>query len=306
MFRHVLALFAVASFGVGEARARNRGRVRARPNTDIQSPGDLVLLLDWFHRQIEDLWNPWIEQWPGNNEHEPMTKMAFVYLVPPDLGEVIETPSVVGSGDFTSACEDPNGDRITIGPDDTNALYCKDDLGTGLDGAPTEGVVTIPVEPLREVLAGDVWSTHYPLRDQEPGVREQLLLFALTLVGHECGHGVDRAINVHADDWANERELFADCISGNIIAHVEDDILTGAPDLDLVEAVRTLGFAAIGDVFPPDGRNAGPQARNRLYFGVHGFAEQRRQAFERGYKAGNDAPDDSPSICFTNYYEEVG
>lgn len=306
MFRHVLTLFAVAFFGVGEARARNHGRARARPNTDIQSPGDLVLLLDWFHGKIEDLWNPWIEQWPGNNEHEPMAKMAFVYLVPPDLGEVIETPSVVGSGDFTSACKDPNGDRITIGPDDTNALYCKDDLGTGLDSAPTEGVVTIPVKPLLEVLAGDVWSTRYPVRDQEPGVRQQLLLFALNLVGHECGHGVDRAINVHTDDWAKQRELFADCISGNIMAHVEGDILAGAPELDLVEAVRTLGFAAIGDVFPPDARNAAPQARNRLYFGVHGFAEQRRQAFERGYKAGKDAPDDPPAVCFANYYEEVG
>jgi hypothetical protein len=306
MFRHVLMLISFSLLRGGGARDRNRGRGGARPNTDIESPGDLVKLLDWFHGKIEDLWNPWIEQWPGNNEHQPMAKMAFVYLVPPDLGEVIETPSVVGSADFTSACEDPNGDRITIGPEDTNALYCKDDLGTGLDGTPTEGVVTIPVEPLRQVLAGDVWSTRYPLRDQEPLVRQQLLLFALNLVGHECGHGVDRAINVYSDDWAHSRELFADCISGNIMAHVEGDILAEAPELDLVEAVRTLGFAAIGDVFPPDARNDRPQARNRLYFGVHGFAEQRRQAFERGYNAGKNAPNDPPAVCLANYYEEVG
>jgi hypothetical protein len=301
MFRHFLILIASALFRGGDDRNRNRGR--GGPDTDIETLGDLVLLLDWFHGKLEERWSAWIEAIFAL----PMDKMAYKYLVPADHepDEVVDTHAGVETQVITTQCVDPGGNNITIGPNDTNAFYCEGDTGPGLDGTTITGVVYIPLEPLRRVLAGDIWSTRYPLRDQEADVQEQLVLFALTLIGHECGHGVAHAFNTRTFKQPNEPELFSDCIAGNIVAHIEGDIQTGIPDAKLVDAVRTLGFAAIGDVIPPDARNALPQARNRLFFGVHGFAEERRFAFQRGYKAGKDAPADPPSVCFENYFSDV-
>jgi predicted metalloprotease len=99
---------------------------------------------------------------------------------------------------------------------------------------------------------------------------------------------------------AISREMFADCIAGEFIAQVDDRICLSPSEEGLTEAIRTLGFAAIGDVIPPEGIGGDSQQRSELI--DHGFAEQRRAIFEIGYSAGKASPLVPADICFDRYW----
>jgi predicted metalloprotease len=235
---------------------------------------DLIEVLDALHKEFEARWDVWF--WKHRRPH--MQPMFYRYLRD---GEALDVE-----------CTD-EGETIPITADTTNAFYC-----------PRDETVYIPIEPLRRVLKGHIWSENYPLRDQEPAVAEHLLLFAITLIAHECGHGLQRAWELKSHNPAPEeaisRERFADCIAGDFIAQVDDRICLSSSEEGLTEAIRTLGFAAIGDVIPPEGAGGDPQQRNELI--DHGFAEQRRAIFEIGYSAGKTSPLVPDDTCFNRYW----
>jgi len=236
---------------------------------------DLMEVLNALHQEFEARWNVWF--WTkGHPSTHPI--MSYRYLLD---GEALDVECTDGGG------------TIPITAETTNAFYC-----------PRDQVVYIPIEPLRQVLKGHVWSENYPLRDQEPAVAENLLLFAITLVAHECGHGLQSAWEESSHNLVPSeaiwRENFADCIAGEFIAQVDDRICLSPSEEGLTEAIRTLGFAAIGDVIPPEGASGDSQQRSELI--DHGFAEQRRAIFEIGYSAGKASPLVPDDICFDRYW----
>jgi hypothetical protein len=246
--------------------------------------------LDTVHREFENRWDAWFFQ----TYDVFMRRMDYRYLH--SDGAIAEK--------IPTGCKQ-GGEPMFISGDESNALFCEDDDGIGIGGNKITGTVYIPISPLSRVLQGNIWSTEYPLRWQDPVVSEHLLLFAIGLIAHESGHGLQAAVVQHTHlnpPGGFMREQFADCVAGDFVAFYEDRIITTPPNAELTNAIRTLGFAAIGDLVPPED-NGSPQSR-RQFFGRHGFGEERRAAFEHGYTT--FVPGVPPSMsCFEKYWPEI-
>lgn len=268
-----------------------------RFRSQVTSIEELMAAMDMVHQRLEERWTRWFSATyiTPAVEDQPMQKMAYSYVHPNDDG----SPATV---ETTCNGDGGGGPRKTIASDEPNALFCENDSGHALDGSLTTGVVYIPIEPLFAVLQGNIWSTEYPMRDTESAVGEQLLLFAATLVAHESGHGVQNAYQTQTGDSyppGPTREQFADCVAGDLIATIEDEILSEAADPKMVEAIRMAGFAAIGDMIPVGDGGQPIDRANR--FRSHGYAEERLAAFQRGYQAAKAGGDTPTSICFDWY-----
>jgi hypothetical protein len=178
---------------------------------------------------------------------------------------------------WTSNCVDTNGNPVVMHGLTNNAMYCSADRAEDAAGNLIDGVIILPLFPLANMVAGNMWGRgEIPPGNYAP----------VAMIAHEFSHHIQDELRIQLGaGWpANpEIELLADCFAGRFLG-----IWNDAEPLDdaQIDAIL-LGWGFIGDY------NADQKS--------HGTPGQRRFALGLGFNSGDEAPE----VCMGEYWPEV-
>jgi len=214
-----------------------------------EDPDDdpLTLLVEVIDLEIEalDLW--WTGEFAATGWEEP--EVYYVLVLPGER--------------YTSDCIDYEGDPLVVTGETENAYYCDVD-SMEVDGVTWHGVIYLPVQPLLDILAGNMW---------ELGEVPNPQYVPIAIVAHEFSHHIVAEFEHQADDQmiplnlpeGENFELIADCLAGAFMAQFDLVSELGQDDLSGI----IDGLILIGDTDPD--------------MNDHGTASERVLAFSTGF-----------------------
>ncbi len=157
-----------------------------------------------------------------------------------------------------------------------NAFYCPKD-SWNMNGVQYFGVLVLPLLPLAEMSAGDMWGR---------GTIPAGSYASVAMISHEFSHHIvdEFALQMGIPLPTNPNsELIADCLAGRFMGLLDEYQNLTAEQIDAI----LIGWGLIGDSSPD--------------INSHGTPAERNEALSIGYYGGNDAE----LKCFQTYWPEA-